>query len=312
MVRAGASSEQAVGDVQAWRAGFKTACIVGGASYEVQKGKLRKGAEIVVATPGRLLDCLQKRYAVLNQCAYIVLDEADRMIDLGFEPQVIEVLAAMPASNMKPLDAEGDGADAGPTESMIQEGKLYRTTYMFSATMPIAVERIAKRYLRRPVTVVVGATGRAVDSVTQRIEWIERKQKPSALTRALDTFQTELEHSSGTDNDGFKIICFVNNRVRPFSHELCCVLPVCSQGCACMLFLERERERVLRQGAQSASVDAAAGGFHAGCGVCRRTARTSTTSLRRLASTMWRCCMEGSLRSSVRSASEGSERESTM
>jgi ATP-dependent RNA helicase DDX23/PRP28 len=199
---------------------------VGGASYEVQKGKLRKGAEIVVATPGRLLDCLQKRYAVLNQCAYIVLDEADRMIDLGFEPQVIEVLAAMPASNMKPLDApEDDGTDNAPTDSQIQAGKLYRTTYMFSATMPIAVERIAKRYLRRPVTVVVGSTGRAVDTVTQRIEWMDRKQKPAALTRVLDNFQMELEHSTAIDNDGFKIICFVNNRVSPTALFCACLLP---------------------------------------------------------------------------------------
>lgn len=214
-------------DLQACCAGFNTACIVGGASYEVQKGKLRKGAEIVVATPGRLLDCLQKRYAVLNQCAYIVLDEADRMIDLGFEPQVIEVLAAMPASNMKPLDAPEEDISDGPTDTMIQEGKLYRTTYMFSATMPIAVERIAKRYLRRPVTVVVGSAGRAVDSVTQRIEWIDRKQKPAALMRTLDTFQAELEHSS-SDNEGFKIICFVNNRVSPSTCGLCCAVPCLS------------------------------------------------------------------------------------
>jgi ATP-dependent RNA helicase DDX23/PRP28 len=62
--------------------------IVGGQSIEEQGARLRKGCEIVVATPYRLLDCLQSAYAVLNQCHYIVLDEADRMIDLGFEPQV--------------------------------------------------------------------------------------------------------------------------------------------------------------------------------------------------------------------------------
>jgi superfamily II DNA/RNA helicase len=67
--------------------------------------------------------------------------------------------------------------------------------------------------LRRPVTVVVGSTGRAVDTVAQRIEWMDRKQKPAALMRALDSFQLELEHSTSTDNDGFKIIVFVNNRV---------------------------------------------------------------------------------------------------
>lgn len=182
-------------------------CIVGGAAYDQQIGQLRRGAEIVVATPGRLGDCLRRTYAVLNQCAYVVLDEADRMIDLGFEPQVMDVLAAMPSSNMKPLEEEEESARRGDTDHM------YRTTYMFSATMPPAVERIAKRYLRRPVTVTVGSAGRATDNVQQRVEWVEKKQKPASLTRALDSFQHEVGMQAPSDNDGFKIIVFVNNRV---------------------------------------------------------------------------------------------------
>lgn len=63
-------------------------CGCAGQSIEDQGFKLRKGCEVIIATPGRLIDCLEQRYAVLNQCNYIVLDEADRMIDLGFEPQV--------------------------------------------------------------------------------------------------------------------------------------------------------------------------------------------------------------------------------
>lgn len=61
---------------------------MGGQDIEKQGSVLRQGSEIVIATPGRLLDCIEKRYAVLNQCNYVVLDEADRMIDMGFEPQV--------------------------------------------------------------------------------------------------------------------------------------------------------------------------------------------------------------------------------
>lgn len=185
---------------------YRTVCIVGGASYDAQIGQLRRGAEIVVATPGRLGDCLRRTYAVLNQCAYVVLDEADRMIDLGFEPQVMDVLAAMPSSNMKPWEEEEETAGRGDTD------RVYRTTYMFSATMPPAVERIAKRYLRRPVTVTVGSAGRATDNVLQRVEWVEKKQKPAALTRALDTFQQEVGMQAPSDNDGFKIMVFVNNR----------------------------------------------------------------------------------------------------
>ena len=66
---------------------YRMVSVVGGQSIEDQGFKLRKGCEMVIATPGRLLDCLEKSYAVLNQCNYVVLDEADRMIDMGFEPQ---------------------------------------------------------------------------------------------------------------------------------------------------------------------------------------------------------------------------------
>uniref|UniRef100_A0A803PT48 RNA helicase n=1 Tax=Cannabis sativa TaxID=3483 RepID=A0A803PT48_CANSA len=68
--------------------GIKVVSIVGGQSIEEQGFKIRQGCEVVIATPGRLIDCLERRYAVLNQCNYVVLDEADRMIDMGFEPQV--------------------------------------------------------------------------------------------------------------------------------------------------------------------------------------------------------------------------------
>ena len=68
--------------------GYRVVCVVGGQSISDQGVKLRQGCEIVIATPGRLLDCLESSYAVLNQCNYVVLDEADRMIDMGFEPQV--------------------------------------------------------------------------------------------------------------------------------------------------------------------------------------------------------------------------------
>ena len=71
---------------------YRMVSVVGGQNIEEQGFKLRKGCEIVLATPGRLLDCLEKAYAVLNQCNYVVLDEADRMIDMGFEPQVRKLL----------------------------------------------------------------------------------------------------------------------------------------------------------------------------------------------------------------------------
>lgn len=72
---------------------YRTVSVVGGQDISEQAFKLRKGCEIVICTPGRLLDCVEQSYAVLNQCNYVVLDEADRMIDLGFEPQASRLAA---------------------------------------------------------------------------------------------------------------------------------------------------------------------------------------------------------------------------
>lgn len=88
--------------------GIRTVVVVGGLSREEQGFRLRMGCEIVIATPGRLIDVLENRYLVLNQCTYIVLDEADRMIDLGFEPDVQRILEYMPVTNLKPDTEEAE------------------------------------------------------------------------------------------------------------------------------------------------------------------------------------------------------------
>lgn len=156
--------------------GYRVVGVVGGKSIEEQGFALRKGCEIVVATPGRLLDCIKRQYAVLNQCNYVVLDEADRMIDMGFEADLMGILDAMPSSNLKPED-EGD---------LMEADRVYRTTYMFSATMPPAVERLAKKYLRRPVIINVGTAGRATDNVSQRVIMVKENEKPYLLKQELE------------------------------------------------------------------------------------------------------------------------------
>ncbi|KAL6755306.1 P-loop containing nucleoside triphosphate hydrolase protein [Haematococcus lacustris] len=156
---------------------YKTVSIVGGQSIEEQGTKLRKGCEIVIATPYRLIDCLERSYAVLNQCNYIVLDEADRMIDLGFEPQVLGVMEAMPSTNLRPENEEDEKHD---------RKAIYRTTYMFSATMPMAVERLARKYLRRPIVVNIGNAGRATDNVSQRVVVCKENEKANRLEQELD------------------------------------------------------------------------------------------------------------------------------
>ncbi|KAH9543003.1 hypothetical protein CY35_13G039500 [Sphagnum magellanicum] len=155
---------------------IRVVSIVGGQSIEEQGFKLRQGCEIVIATPGRLLDCLERRYAVLNQCNYVVLDEADRMIDMGFGPQVMGVLDAMPSSNLKPENEDAE----------LDEKKIYRTTYMFSATMPPAVERLARKYLRNPVVVTIGTAGKATDLITQHVIMVRETEKLDRLCRVLN------------------------------------------------------------------------------------------------------------------------------
>ncbi|XP_010413822.1 PREDICTED: DEAD-box ATP-dependent RNA helicase 21 isoform X2 [Camelina sativa] len=156
--------------------GFRVTSIVGGQSIEEQGLKITQGCEIVIATPGRLIDCLERRYAVLNQCNYVVLDEADRMIDMGFEPQVAGVLDAMPSSNLKPENEEEE----------LDEKKIYRTTYMFSATMPPGVERLARKYLRNPVVVTIGTAGKTTDLISQHVIMMKESEKFFRLQKLLD------------------------------------------------------------------------------------------------------------------------------
>jgi ATP-dependent RNA helicase DDX23/PRP28 len=93
------------------------------------------------------------------------MDEADRMIDMGMEEAVNYILDALPVSNMKP-----EGEDV--TEDELDHTRKYRQTTMFSATMPTAVERLAKKYLRREAVVTIGMAGQAVETVEQRVEMI--------------------------------------------------------------------------------------------------------------------------------------------
>merc|ERR1719183_2830497 len=76
--------------------GIKTACCYGGASRGPQLGQIRRGAQVIVATPGRLNDFIQAGQCRLSQCSFLVLDEADRMLDLGFEPQIRTIIQCLP------------------------------------------------------------------------------------------------------------------------------------------------------------------------------------------------------------------------
>jgi ATP-dependent RNA helicase DDX23/PRP28 len=118
---------------------IRTVAVIGGISREDQGFKLRLGVEIVIATPGRLIDVLENRYLVLSRCTYIVLDEADRMIDMGFEGDVQKILDHMPVTNLKPDTDEAE--DEVKLMANFATKYKYRQTVMFTATMPPAIER---------------------------------------------------------------------------------------------------------------------------------------------------------------------------
>jgi len=160
--------------------GFTCVSVVGGRAVEEQQFNLREGAEIIIATPGRLKDVIERHVIVLSQCRYIVMDEADRMVHLGFEADLLFILDKLPAELMEGepegFTGRGDAMDVDGEETAVAKGRT-RVTTLFSATMPPAVERLARKYLKRPATITIGEAGRAVDTVEQRVEFVTGDEK---------------------------------------------------------------------------------------------------------------------------------------
>lgn len=139
--------------------------VYGGVGYEPQERALRRGADVVVATPGRLLDHLEKRNVDFAFLETLVLDEADRMLDMGFAPQINRIVEQVPR---------------------------YRQTLLFSATMPPEVEALGRKYLRKPVVVQVGRRSSAATTVTHAVYPVPRHRKSELLVHLL----TEHAHDS--------------------------------------------------------------------------------------------------------------------
>ena len=187
--------------------GYNCVSIVGGRDMNDQAFSLRNGAEIIVATPGRLKDCIERHILVLSQCLYLVLDEADKSIGLGFVDELDYILDSMPASNMKPDTVESEDP------LTLLEGKTdarYRVTMLYSATMPPSVERLAKNYLRRPATITIGDANQAVGTVEQRVELIsgddKKRQRLFQLLSAhfeppMIVFSTTIQSVDGLAHD---------------------------------------------------------------------------------------------------------------
>jgi ATP-dependent RNA helicase RhlE len=137
---------------------LRSAAIVGGASMQAQKDALRRGADIVVATPGRLIDLMEQRKVDLSRVEIVTLDEADRMLDMGFLPALRQILAATPRA---------------------------RQTMLFSATLPREVTQLAMQFSRESLRIDM-AEGKTVPStVTHRVHAVGAGGKADALTRVL-------------------------------------------------------------------------------------------------------------------------------
>jgi ATP-dependent RNA helicase DDX23/PRP28 len=142
---------------------IRTACLIGGDPIDTQAFHLSKGVEIVVGTPGRINECIEKQMLILTSCHFVVLDEADVMIDMNFEPQILSVLDAIPANSSRKKREDGT-----PVEPEIHSD-YELITVMFSATMPPSIERLARSYLRKPAYVHIGEIGVAVDRIKQNV-----------------------------------------------------------------------------------------------------------------------------------------------
>ena len=163
--------------------------IVGGRSAEQQTLILSQGVELIVATPGRLVDSLDAKQTVLNQCIYVVLDEADKMIDLGFESFVNQILDSIPATNLKPADMVDTSM-----------ASRYRITQMYSATMPPSVEKLTKKYLRNPITISVGSVTSGKPEIEQRLEFVSSESEKRKLLLNI------------MEETAFPVMIFVNSK----------------------------------------------------------------------------------------------------
>ncbi len=137
---------------------LRSAVVFGGMDMKPQTAELKAGVEVLIATPGRLLDHIEAKTAVLNQVEYVVLDEADRMLDIGFLPDLQRILSYLPKK---------------------------RTTLLFSATFSPEIKRLAASYLQDPVTVEVARSNATASTVEQHFYSVQVDDKRAALKQLV-------------------------------------------------------------------------------------------------------------------------------
>lgn len=148
----------------AYRSWVRPCVVYGGADIGSQLRQIERGCDLLVATPGRLVDLIERGRISLAGIRYLVLDEADRMLDMGFEPQIRRIV---------------EQEDMPPTQG--------RQTLMFSATFPRDIQMLARDFLKDYVFLSVGRVGSTSENITQKIEYVEDVDKRSVLLDILHT-----------------------------------------------------------------------------------------------------------------------------
>ncbi|KAL8263096.1 hypothetical protein R6Q59_024445 [Mikania micrantha] len=146
----------------AYQTGVKVVVVYGGAPINQQLRELERGVDILVATPGRLVDLLERAKVSLQMIRYLALDEADRMLDMGFEPQIRKIV---------------EETDMPPRGE--------RQTMLFSATFPTEIQRLASDFLSNYIFLTVGRVGSSTDLIVQRVEFVQESDKRSHLMDLL-------------------------------------------------------------------------------------------------------------------------------
>jgi ATP-dependent RNA helicase RhlE len=163
---------------------MKTACLIGGAPMPGQLQALRKNPRIVIATPGRLLDHMRQWSFLPDDVVMLVLDEADRMLDMGFAPQITKILHFLPKD---------------------------RQTMLFSATIPKEIMEIAARHMKLPVSVEIAPSGTTAEHVTQELFIVKKENKPRLLSKLLAQYHGSVLLFSRTKYNARKIKVSIRN-----------------------------------------------------------------------------------------------------
>ena len=140
------------------------ALLIGGVQMGDQLKALEKGVDVLIATPGRLMDLFQRGKILLNGCSMLVIDEADRMLDMGFIPDIEEICTKLPSQ---------------------------RQTLLFSATMPAPIKKLADRFLSNPKSIEVARPATASTNITQRLVKVDSRKKREALRAMLEGEQVQ-------------------------------------------------------------------------------------------------------------------------